>query len=310
MTIRTQRLVLSTAALCSVFGLANSLRADMALYLSNGRDGTVRKIQMNGTVSTYASGLLTPRGLAFDSANNLYVACAGDGDIYKITPAGEKTVFATGLANPYGLAIDPSSNLYVADMDASAVYRVDQTGALSVFAVADSVGGVVYSSGNLYVTNAAFDSGGNTRPGGIYKIDGAGLVSNFATGLSDPIGLTTDGNGNLYAAEFGWSVDLNPPMDIQKIDAAGLASQYAPGGALGHPYGLAFGPGGTLYAADFAGGAVNSIAPDGTVSSFVTGLGTPRFMISGSDIAAPEPASLSLVGVGCLLLLRRTRTRK
>jgi hypothetical protein len=73
------------------------------------------------------------------------------------------------------LAIDPSSNLYLADVDAGAVCCVDSAGSVATFSPAvDFAGGVVYSAGNLNVTKATSDASGNTKPGGIYKIDGGG----------------------------------------------------------------------------------------------------------------------------------------
>jgi hypothetical protein len=56
--------------------------------------------------STFAIGLTTPRGLAFDSEGNLFVAEAGipeipGGDILKFSPDGaSRMVFASGFGSP------------------------------------------------------------------------------------------------------------------------------------------------------------------------------------------------------------------
>src|SRR5262249_3331211 len=49
----------------------------------------------SGTRSTFASGLVGPRGLAFDAAKNLFVADYLGGTIYKYTSGGVQTTFAT-----------------------------------------------------------------------------------------------------------------------------------------------------------------------------------------------------------------------
>ena len=52
------------------------------------------KVTPAGVVTTFASGLLGPDGLAFDSAGNLYVAENFDG-VNEVTPAGAVTTSPT-----------------------------------------------------------------------------------------------------------------------------------------------------------------------------------------------------------------------
>ena len=54
--------------------------------------------------STFASGLIWPAELAFDSAGDLFEADGGSGNIYEFTPDGAQSTFASGLDNPVGLA--------------------------------------------------------------------------------------------------------------------------------------------------------------------------------------------------------------
>jgi hypothetical protein len=67
-----------------------------------------------GVKTTFATGLTTPRGLAFDSSGNLFVAEAGlpetnvIGDILKFFPDGTHTVFASGFGRPEFLTFGPS----------------------------------------------------------------------------------------------------------------------------------------------------------------------------------------------------------
>ena len=48
-------------------------------------------------VSTFASRVPYPTGLAFDGSGNLYVTDYSDGIIYKVTPAGVVSTFITGF---------------------------------------------------------------------------------------------------------------------------------------------------------------------------------------------------------------------
>ena len=60
--------------------------------------------------STIATGLTTPRGLAFDGSGNLFVAeakPAPDGLILEFPTAGGEVVFASGIDFPEFLTFGP-----------------------------------------------------------------------------------------------------------------------------------------------------------------------------------------------------------
>jgi hypothetical protein len=63
----------------------------------------------SGVESTFATGLTTPRGLAFDLLGNLYVTeYLKNGDILKFTPGGAGGVFASGINRPTYLTFGPA----------------------------------------------------------------------------------------------------------------------------------------------------------------------------------------------------------
>ena len=55
-------------------------------------------------------------------AQNLFVSTSG-GNIYEFTPSGTRTTFASGLSTPEGLAFDSSGNLYEADSASGNIYE-------------------------------------------------------------------------------------------------------------------------------------------------------------------------------------------
>src|SRR5438105_4423846 len=92
-----------TAALLPI----NILAAVGDLFESDQGSSTIFKFTPAGVKSTFASGLNTPTGLAFDASGNLFEADQASGRIFKFTPAGAKSTFASGLNEPSGLAFEP-----------------------------------------------------------------------------------------------------------------------------------------------------------------------------------------------------------
>jgi VPDSG-CTERM motif len=72
--------------------------------------GSILEFTPGGTESTFATGLRSPRGVAFDSTGNLFVTenIPGIGDILEFTPGGIETVFASGISNPQFLTFGPA----------------------------------------------------------------------------------------------------------------------------------------------------------------------------------------------------------
>src|ERR1017187_1423414 len=83
----------AVVAALSLAGSHSPLIAATLMYVSNYGNGTISAVADNGSVSTFATGLQHPTGLALDRSGNLY---AGDwgvdvgpvGTIHKITPDG------------------------------------------------------------------------------------------------------------------------------------------------------------------------------------------------------------------------------
>jgi glucose/arabinose dehydrogenase len=82
------------------FGVA--IKSDV-VYVSDGQNGKVMTVSLNGAVSTFAEGLDTPSGIAFDKNGDLFVADSGSSSIKKIDAAG-KIVTIAGIDGRPGYA--------------------------------------------------------------------------------------------------------------------------------------------------------------------------------------------------------------
>ena len=182
-------------------------------------------IQTNGSI--LPAILFNPNGVAVDASGTIYFTDTSNNRIRKTNLAGiVKTIagkqapgFKNGkglkasFSSPTGLCIDPSGVLYIADTGNNAIRRMDTSGNIQTFcsSLLRPKGVAIDSSGIIYVADT-----GNSRvckiiSGGILiQIAGASdFSSGYANGkgtlskFSSPIGLTTDGKGNVYIADTG-----------------------------------------------------------------------------------------------------------
>lgn len=80
------------------------------------------------TLTRYATNLLNPQSIAFDSSGNLYVANTDANSVVKIpsasggTVGGAPTVVASGQS-PAGVAVDSSNNVFTIFSNKSVIYK-------------------------------------------------------------------------------------------------------------------------------------------------------------------------------------------
>jgi hypothetical protein len=193
-----------------------------------GSGSTISRITPSGEVSTFASGLAPPLGLAFDSQGVLYASSPLANTIVKIAPDGTVTSFvSSGLAGPLGLAFDNNGNLYTPNFFAGTVSKITPAGVVSTFATGFTQPTDVIFDGNstLYV-----DSSSST----INKVSLSGVVSPFVSaGLSTPVGMALDHDGTLFVAN-----ETNGT--ISEVTPDGVVSTFVSG--LSVPQDLAFNP--------------------------------------------------------------------
>jgi len=233
---------------------------------------SVRVYAPDGTASIIASGLLRARGLAFDGFGNLFVATLdtatlfdGRGQVLKFAPDGTVTTFAGGLDSPEGLAFDGAGNLYVvlAGRFTPGRFRGPET-----------------------------NPGGLTTGVGVMKISPRGVKNLFVildpTTFHENFGIAIDEQNHVFVADNlqGTIYQITPDGHF------GTARSISTFISILTPIGLAFDRAGNLYASDtdqFDVGNITKIAPDGTQTSFVSGLEDLRglaFDLSGNLFAA------------------------
>ncbi|GHV78533.1 hypothetical protein AGMMS49944_03240 [Spirochaetia bacterium] len=304
--------------------------------------GTAGFADGTGTAARFRS----PSGITTDGSGNLYVADDGNHRIRQIviasgavtTLAGSIYGYADGMGtaarfrNPEGITTDGSGNLYVTDRFNHRIRKIDATGLVTTLAggsdygYADGMGTAAQfnepcgitrdGSGNLYVTDRF-----NHR---IRKIDATGVVTTLAgsgtagyangTGTAaqfrSPSGITTDGSGNLYVADYG-------NHRIRKIViASGVVTTLAGSGTFDYadgtgtaarfsrPYGITTDGSGNLYVADSDNNRIRKIViASGAVTTLV-GSGTAGWS-DGTDTAAQfnQPMGITIDGSGNLYVV-------
>lgn len=208
------------------------------LYVADSENNATRKIEHNGTVTTFLGGgaagttldavgtyarLSQPFGVAVDSNGTVYVADTSNHRIISATPAGYATLVAGSVkgylegngstaqfSEPNSLVVDQYRNIYIADTNNTVIRKVDGGGTTSLFAGSPNVSGFADYPNSVLFSNpagVAFDIGGNiivadTQNNRIRKRDMLGTVT-----------IAGDGNAS-YIDGIGSVATFNAPKGV------------------------------------------------------------------------------------------------
>jgi sugar lactone lactonase YvrE len=192
---------------------------------------SVYRIELNGELSSLASGIMNATGVALDPAGYLYVSSRHEGTVYRVSPAGAASVYAEGMGVATGIAFDEKGNLYVGDRSGT-IFKINPDRQIFVFATLEPSVAAYHLAfgldGTLFVTGPTTSSFDN-----VYAIDRDGNSKVFYRGLGRPQGLAVDSSGNLYVA-----ASLGGKRGIVRITLDAEATLVVAGSSL---VGLAFG---------------------------------------------------------------------
>ena len=245
------------------FPTAVALDGSGNLYIADFFNACVRKVAVNGNISTYAtaSGFLI-RGVAADAAGNVYFSSSFEG-VWKVDTVGNVTKFAGNGAPGFGgdggqallaqtagvagLTVDSQGNVYFSEVTNSDVRKVATNGIITTVA-------------------------GNQQFG--YSGDGGPATS---AKLNGPTDVRTDAGGNLYISDSSNNT-------VRKVNAAGTISTIAGDGNYGYagdgglasvmqfagPTSMVLDNSGNMYIADSGNSVVRKVKVSATAFDFGT----------------------------------------
>jgi sugar lactone lactonase YvrE len=178
------------------------------VFLANSVGTIVTYNPTTQTFGTFATGLSSPEGLAFDSAGNLYVASnVASGSIAQYSGLNLTTVnstYGSAITNPFDVTATGAGQLYVTSGVTGLIKQIAAGGGAATsftpsVAPATPAGIVIGPNGDLYVVNTGTPNVEQIKVNG----NSSTAVATSGGNLNTPEGLVFDAAGDLYVADFG-----------------------------------------------------------------------------------------------------------
>jgi sugar lactone lactonase YvrE len=277
---------------------------------TNGQAQTINTIAGTGTGGYSGDGgaattanFYNPAAIKRDAIGNLYVADFSNHRVRKIDTSGVVTTIAgngsatyagdggpataASIRQPGGIALDGSGNIYISDNFNNRIRKIDASGNISTVA-------------------------GNGTGG--YSGDGGAAT---AAMINRPMGITTDGSGNIYFADESnhairkVTISTGVITTVAGTGVGGYSTGVATMSRLRQPKDVAVDASGNIYIADWMNHRVRMVNTSGNIVD-LAGDGTMGF--SGDGYAATaarvnKPISVWIDASGNLLVADNGNSR-
>lgn len=259
------------------------------LYITDTGNNRVRRVTVDGVISTFMDGLKAPTGILLERDGTLFVSDTGNNRVVARENSGDVSTFVGGgtggdgesgtsvsLSQPMGLAEDPDQgSLYVAEAGSGRVRQVNR-----VTQTVDTVAG-----------------GGSAG-------DGDDARNAF---LPNPVALAADAQSNVYVVSGGGPTAGAQANRIRRVNVDNNTIRTVVAD-LNSPAGILLDPGGSLILAE---------AGTGRVLRFSTSGGSPTVIAGGgvgdngpaTNASLVGPVDMALDGAGGLLVVEQDRHR-
>jgi len=246
----------TTTSVHSPTGIA--LDAQGNVYISEGSDGRVRRVDKFGVITTYAGQAIKSRGFS------------GDGGLATLAQ----------LSGPTGLAVDQFGNLFIADNGNARIRKVNAAGIITTYAGIDGNSSTPLGDGGL-AANAFIGALGDLvidSSRNLYLVSAKRIRKIVPTGdgfIASPISLSFSYNTG----------DSNPSHQSVTVSSSGAA-------ALLFTTSVTTASGGNWLSVNLPGGVTPSIL---TVSANAAGLGAGTYQ--GTILLTPTDAANSPLAI-------------